>query len=151
MFSGLHDFLGWRGESQLSEAEDNCVCNIDQHLQDVFFTNINIVNDFKIYISFLLNHINPLTGLAYKDDPSILAWETGNELYYPTYQWTVDIARFIKDEVGAQQLVMDGRIISRTGVYPQLADPDLLLQYQECLSQQLSLEKWKQNYPLIYN
>ena len=71
----------------------------------------------------------------YKDDSTVLAWETGNELYYPTYAWTVDIARYIKDEVGAQQLVMDGRIISRTGVYPELGDSDHLLQYQECLSQ----------------
>ena len=133
----MHDFLGWRGESQLSGAEDNCVCNIDQHLQDIFFTNKDVVNDFKNYISFLLNHLNPLTGLAYKDDPTILAWETGNELYYPTYEWTVDIARYIKDEVGAEQLVMDGWTMSRTGVYPELADPDLLILYQEFLTKHL--------------
>ena len=30
---GLHDFLGWRSESQLEGVKENCVCNIDQHLQ----------------------------------------------------------------------------------------------------------------------
>ena len=61
--------------------------------------------------------------LAYKDDPTILAWESGNELYYPTFDWTVQLARFIKDDLQAQQLFMDGRIISRTGSYPELSDP----------------------------
>ena len=50
---------------------------------------------------------------AYKDDPTILAWETGNELYYPTLSWTLELARHIKQDIGAKQLVMDGKIISR--------------------------------------
>ena len=50
---------------------------------------------------------------AYKDDPTILAWETGNELYYPSLSWTLDLATYIKQDIGAQQLVMDGKMISR--------------------------------------
>ena len=50
---------------------------------------------------------------AYKDDPAILAWETGNELYYPSLAWTLELARHIKLDVGAKQLVMDGKFISR--------------------------------------
>ena len=61
---GIHDFLGWRNQSQLAGVEDNCVCNIDPHLQDIFFTDPDIVQDFKDYISFILNHVNPLTDIG---------------------------------------------------------------------------------------
>ena len=59
-----------------------------------------------------------------------MAWETGNELYYPDFLWTVDIARHIKETLGAKQLVMDGRYLSRTGVYDELANPDYLEVYR---------------------
>jgi len=39
----------------------------------------------------LLNHVNTYTCLAYKNDPTIMAWETGNELDPPT-SWTQTIS-----------------------------------------------------------
>merc|ERR1711892_144298 len=127
---GLHDFLGWRGMSRLEGVKDNCVCNMDQHEQDLFYTDPEVVADFKEYVSVILNHVNSYTGIAYKDDPTIMAWESGNELSFPTFDWTVDLARFIKEELGAMQLFMDGKMVSRTGFYPELDDPDLLSVYQ---------------------
>ena len=64
-------------------------------------------------ISYPLSKASIIHISAYIHDPSILAWETGNELYYPTLSWTIELARHIKQEIGAQQLVMDGKIISR--------------------------------------
>ena len=32
-------------------------------------------------------------GVPYREEPSILAWETGNELYYPTLDWTLHIGK----------------------------------------------------------
>lgn len=32
------------------------------------------------YIVNFVTHVNSYTGVAYKDDPTIIAWETGNEL-----------------------------------------------------------------------
>lgn len=116
--------------SSLEGVEGNCVCNMDQHQQDQFYTDPDIVLDFKEYVSVILNHVNPYTGIAYKDDPTILAWESGNELYYPPYNWTVDLARLIKEELGARQLFMDGRMVSRTGFYSELEDPDQLSVYR---------------------
>jgi len=128
---GIHDFLGWRGLSKLEGVEGNCVCNMDQHLQDEFYTNEDVVADFKEYIGVILNHVNPMTGVAYKDDPTIMAWETGNELYYPTVEWTMDIANYIKVGLGAKQLVMDGRMVSRTGFNPELDDPLIAALYSD--------------------
>lgn len=55
-----------------------------------------------------------MTGIAYKDDPTILAWETGNELgaYQlsegaPPAAWTNTIASYIKS-LAPRTLVMDG-------------------------------------------
>ena len=68
-----------------------------------FFTDTTVINSFKAHISFVLNHVNRYTGIAYKDDPTILAWETGNEVtvsptaWDSTYNgWTEDIAQHIK-------------------------------------------------------
>lgn len=35
---------------------------------------------FKLIIDKLTSRVNHLTGIKYADDPTILAWETGNEM-----------------------------------------------------------------------
>lgn len=78
---------------------------------DNFYTNPAVIEDFKKHIAFVLNHVNPLTGLAYKDDPTIMAWETGNELQsdsaWAYTSWTREIADYIKS-IAPNQLVADG-------------------------------------------
>jgi hypothetical protein len=82
-----------------------------------FFTNATVIANFKAFVSHVLNHVNSYTGIALKNDPVVLAWETGNELtVYPTAwpysAWTDTISRHIKLTEGAQQLVVDGKIDS---------------------------------------
>lgn len=71
---------------------------------------------YKDYITQYLNHINAYTGVRLGDDPTILAWETGNELggYFlgdaagpPPRVWTDEIARHIKS-LSRRTLVADG-------------------------------------------
>jgi mannan endo-1,4-beta-mannosidase len=62
---------------------------------------------FKDYLSHWLNHVNPYTGVAYKDDPTIAIVETGNEIYSATAEWTEDIAAYIKS-IAPGKLVADG-------------------------------------------
>ena len=45
-----------------------------------FWTDRQLIDDFKHLISFTLNRVNTVTRIAYKDDPTILAWQFGNEL-----------------------------------------------------------------------
>jgi mannan endo-1,4-beta-mannosidase len=70
-FGGMDQYVKWR-ELQLGEEAG------EMYHSD-FYTDPVIKQWYKDWISHLLNHVNPLTGLAYKDDPTIMTWELGNE------------------------------------------------------------------------
>ncbi|KZO91451.1 glycoside hydrolase family 5 protein [Calocera viscosa TUFC12733] len=79
-----------------------------------FYNTTSIVDSFKAYITHHLTHVNQYTGIAYKDDPTILGWETGNELSVVLYTdgpappaWTSEIAGLIKS-LAPNHLVVDG-------------------------------------------
>ncbi|KAJ8329988.1 hypothetical protein QVD99_003547 [Batrachochytrium dendrobatidis] len=77
-----------------------------------FFTDPELINDFKGLIKFMLNRKNTVNGIRYGDDCTILAWQTGNELggwegAPPPSRWTIDIATYIKG-LAPNTLVMDG-------------------------------------------
>jgi uncharacterized protein (TIGR03437 family) len=46
----------------------------------MFYTDATIKQWFKDYLTFLLRRENTITRVQYKDEPTILAWELGNEL-----------------------------------------------------------------------
>ncbi|KAF2453838.1 glycoside hydrolase superfamily [Lineolata rhizophorae] len=104
---GKFNFLRWRGiDMTSSDLPDDRV--------QLFYTDPDIISDFKFYINALLTHMNPYTGLTYADDPTIFAYETGNELGGPVFQdkavpvaWTREIAQFVK-ELAPRKLVVDG-------------------------------------------
>ena len=55
--------------------------------KDAFWTDEQLIADFKKTIEFVLNRTNTITGIPYKQDKAILAWETGNEIS-PPFSWT---------------------------------------------------------------
>ena len=87
---GKHTFTDWRGISD----------------ENQFYTNPQVISDFEQYVSVLLNHVNTYTGIVYKDDPTIMAWELGNELSAPP-SWVSMMANYIKS-IDPRHLVMDG-------------------------------------------
>ncbi|KAK1810214.1 hypothetical protein LTR12_015422 [Friedmanniomyces endolithicus] len=105
---GKFDFLRFRGINISSTASP-----IDPLVMQ-FYTNRTIINDFKNYINHLLTHVNPFTGLTYAEDPTIFAYETGNELGGPVFgdmdvpvSWTNEICSYIK-QLGPHKLCIDG-------------------------------------------
>ncbi|GAA97977.1 hypothetical protein E5Q_04657 [Mixia osmundae IAM 14324] len=97
---GKYDFIDWEtGSTSNSWA---------------FYTDSSVIAAYKAWIKEHLHHVNRYTGVALKDDPAILAWETGNELgaYMnaqgaPPAAWTQAIARYIKS-IDKHHLVIDG-------------------------------------------
>jgi len=75
--------------------------------KDLFWTDSLLISDFKQTINFVINRKNTFTGVQYKDDKAIFAWETGNELEAP-YSWTKDIAAYVKS-LDQNHLLIEGR------------------------------------------
>jgi Cellulase (glycosyl hydrolase family 5) len=89
-----------------------------------FYTTPQVVSDFKALIERVLNRVNTITGVAYKDDPTILAWETGNELQKTPIAWTTDMAAWIKQKA-PKQLVADGANGRLECIVASLSDPNV--------------------------
>jgi hypothetical protein len=71
-----------------------------------FWTDPQLIEDFKKTVEFIVTRVNTVTGVPYRDDKAILAWETGNELSSPT-DWTLDMAQYIRG-LDPNHLILDG-------------------------------------------
>ncbi|NES14082.1 MULTISPECIES: cellulase family glycosylhydrolase [Micromonospora] len=102
-FGGMDQYVRWRGGTY----------------HDDFYTDPVIRGWYRDWISHVLNRVNPLTGVAYRDDPTVLAWELANEPrckgsgVYPTSPtcstatlttWADEMSRHVK-AVDRQHLV----------------------------------------------
>ena len=74
--------------------------------KEQFWTDPQVLADFKETIRFVVTRTNSLTGVRYADDKAILCWETGNELECPP-SFTREIAGYIKS-LDRNHLVMEG-------------------------------------------
>ncbi|GAA0971401.1 cellulase family glycosylhydrolase [Acrocarpospora macrocephala] len=98
-FGGIDQYVRWAG--------------LDNH--DDFYTDPTIRGWYKDWIDHVLNRTNTLTGVKYKDDPTVMMWELGNEprckgsgLYPPSATctpqtlttWADEMTRFIKSKDG---------------------------------------------------
>lgn len=67
---------------------------------------------FKNLLAQVLGRTNPLTGIPYRDDPTVFGWQTGNELVIGAdpvrRRWLHDIAACIK-KLAPNHLLIDGR------------------------------------------
>ena len=76
--------------------------------RDAFWTDPELIADFKKTVEHVVDRTNTLTGIAYKNDKAILAWETGNELVAP-YSWTREIAAYVKS-LDTNHLLIEGTL-----------------------------------------
>lgn len=62
-YGGKAEYVAWIGKSS----------------DDSFYTDKNAINLFKNYVNKIVSRKNTLTGVEYRNDPTILAWEIMNE------------------------------------------------------------------------
>lgn len=105
---GKYNFLRWNGFN-LTQTKDSSNPVVQQ-----FYTNATVVASFKDYIHKLLTHVNRYTNISYADDPTIFAYETGNELCGPVWgdmdvpaTWVHEIGAYVKS-LAPKKLVVDG-------------------------------------------
>jgi hypothetical protein len=87
---------------------------------DAFWSDPQIIDDFKKTVAHVINRKNSYTGVAYRDDKAIFGWETGNEID-ATPEWTREIAAYIK-QLDKNHLVIDGRSLHGVPIW-SLEDP----------------------------
>jgi mannan endo-1,4-beta-mannosidase len=67
---------------------------------DVFYTNASCRQMYKNWVSFLVNRVNTYNGRAYRDDPTIFAWELANEPRAGSpgilRSWIAEMAAYVK-------------------------------------------------------
>ena len=120
-------FTGWAGYPNDPNPSVNAANSTAQRESEShFYSDPAIRSSFRVYVAHLLNHVNPYNALAYKNDPTILAWETGNELWTADEAWTQSLAQYLKHTVGARQLVADGSAADGMSVSGAAVDaPDI--------------------------
>lgn len=90
--------------------------NADE-LNDAFFDDEQANEYYKNFIERVVTRENAITGIEYRDDPTIMMWECGNEIDYWTPEnrgnsladWYNDIATYIKS--------LDENHLVTTGMY----------------------------------
>jgi hypothetical protein len=97
---GISEYAVFRGKEWIDEHQYRGTKG------NSFWTDLQIREDFKRTIDYIVNRTNTCTGEKYRDDKAILAWETGNELFSPG-DWVEDIAAHIKI-IDPNHLVLDG-------------------------------------------
>jgi mannan endo-1,4-beta-mannosidase len=102
----LLDFWAYTGGAQQMRAWHK---GEDKHT--FFFTDPRTRADFKAWVAHVLNRVNPLTGVAYKDEPAIFAWELMNEPYAKParvfIEWVTEMSLAVKS-IDRRHLVASG-------------------------------------------
>jgi mannan endo-1,4-beta-mannosidase len=91
------DFWAYTGGSQEMAAWYN-----SPDKNTFFFTDPRPKRDYRGWVSHVLERLNPATGLYYKDDPTIMAWELMNEGNADPEQlrlaWVAEMSTYVKSQ-----------------------------------------------------
>jgi mannan endo-1,4-beta-mannosidase len=95
---GIQQMAAWYGAGKTNYFFSS------RHMRDdhFFFTDPKTIRDYQRWVEYVVNRMNPQTGLRYRDDPTIMAWELANEATAKPdqlrLQWTLEMAAYTKQQ-----------------------------------------------------
>jgi hypothetical protein len=87
-----------------------------------FYTDPQIREDYKATVRHVLTRVNTVTGVPYKDDKAVLAWQFGNEMHGAPTEWLSELAAYMKS-LDPNHLVAETR--HHPAFLPPLIDPNI--------------------------
>lgn len=99
----IYNFTQWLGQPACTSATAAC-----PDLAQYFYTNPAAIRAFEGYIAHVIDHVNADTGIAYKNDPTVMYWELCNECNDMPASWVDTISAFIH-KIAPHQLVAAGQ------------------------------------------
>ncbi len=133
-YGGMNQYVRWkalpaspRSGAETPDAQQNTTHRVvrgdkgqfyrvaitDRLGHDDFYRDTTIIAWFRDYLVMITSRVNGYTGIAYRDEPSILGWELANEPRSsdPTgqlvYRWVGEMSGFMKS-IDAHHLVGSG-------------------------------------------
>ena len=85
-YGGLPAYAAWASQ------EDGVV-----HAHDDFFSDPRMRQWWKDYVVMLAERVNTFTGVAYRNEPTILAWEIANEFRCATCRGTTRLVDTVRE------------------------------------------------------
>ncbi|XP_072960266.1 mannan endo-1,4-beta-mannosidase 2-like [Typha angustifolia] len=117
-YGGKTQYVKWAWDEGIALTSSN----------DSFFFDPSIRIYFKIYLKTILTRKNHLTGIEYRDDPTIFAWELMNEPQCISdssgdtlQEWIEEMAQYVKS-IDSKHLVT----IGLEGFYGSTSSPEKL-------------------------
>jgi hypothetical protein len=117
-FSGDANSTAPAGKSNFQSSDWYCLWRARSECNVAFFTDPDLIGDYERHMKAVLDHVNTITGVAYKDDPTFIGWVDANNLNLlnavppPIVErWLATVSAYFKS-IAAKHLFLD---ISLTG------------------------------------
>ena len=146
---GMAQYVSWQDDSEIPYPPICCEGDWQtyQEYTASFYSNENAVTDFFNHLRFTVLRENPYTGTLYRDDPTIMAWQLGNEPRginnrEDFTQWIENTAKYIKS--------MDSNHLVTIGSEGATAHPssgnDFFADHQSSYIDYTTIHVWVQNW-----
>jgi mannan endo-1,4-beta-mannosidase len=103
-YGGLPAYAAW------ASKRDGVV-----YTRDDFFSDATMKQWWKDYAALLAERVNTFTGVRYRDEPTILAWEVANELRCQTCRGTTRLTDTVRELAAFLRRVMPNHLIADGG------------------------------------
>jgi mannan endo-1,4-beta-mannosidase len=100
-YGGIAQWLAWRGAPVDAADRDH-----PERYAARFFADAQLRDAYRARVTGLCDRVNPLTGMRYGDDPTVLAWELMNEARGAPDDWIAFAAGVVRSR--CRQLVALG-------------------------------------------